>query len=254
MTDIYRHLIESKAAGRKAFAVLIDPDRTNTKQLDKIIELGVTAHIDYWLIGGSLIINDVMTEVLTKLKSNSDIPTVLFPGSTMQVHPLADAILLLSLISGRNPELLIGHHVQAAPVIKDAGLEVLSTGYMIIDGGVDTTVAYMSNTRPIPRGKTDIAYCTALAGQMLGMRMIYMDAGSGARHHVPLDMISRVSDAIDIPLVVGGGIRDAETAGQIVASGADLVVVGNAIEKDPQQIIDISAVVHSHSSTNVVNG
>lgn len=251
--DIYTQLTHHKAAGRKQFAVLIDPDQMNTQQLDRVISLGVDAHIDYWFVGGSLIIKDVMTEVITKLKTLSDIPVVLFPGSTLQVHGMADAILLLSLISGRNPELLIGNHVQAAPIIKQTDLEVVPTGYMIIDGGVDTTVSYMSNTRPIPRSKSDIALCTAMAGEMLGMKAIYLDAGSGAEYPVPVEMISRVGAAVRIPVIVGGGIKDASMAQDALRAGADLIVVGNAIEKDPQIVMDIATMVHTFSSPAILS-
>jgi putative glycerol-1-phosphate prenyltransferase len=149
------------------------------------------------------------------------------------------------MISGRNPELLIGQHVTSAPIVKKSGLEILPTGYMIIDGGAPTTVSYISNTTPIPSDKNDIALCTAMAGEMLGMKLIYMDAGSGARNPVPEAMISKVSAEIQIPLIVGGGIRDAEQAYRSCKAGADLIVVGNAIEKDPELIIDISHAIKS---------
>lgn len=252
MQSIYSSLHEAKQSGNKKFAVLIDPDQDKISHLDRVIELGNAAHVDYWLVGGSLLVQDVMTEVLTALKTKSNIPIVLFPGSTMQVHPLADGILLLSLISGRNPDLLIGSHVQAAPTIRRAALEVVPTGYMIIDGGVETAVSYMSNTRPIPRHKVDIAQCTAMAGEMLGLRTIYMDAGSGALHPITSAMISKVAAQVDIPLIVGGGIRDAQEAERVIAAGADMIVVGNAVEQSPDLLMDISAVVHAYAGQSLV--
>src|SRR5690606_29950953 len=157
----------------------------------------------------------------------------------------ADALLYLALISGRNPELLIGQHVISAPVVRQSGLEIISTGYMVIDGGAPTTVSYISNATPIPADKNEIAMCTAMAGEMLGMKLIYMDAGSGARRAVSENMIEKVAGIIEIPLVVGGGITDPEKAYRDCKAGADLIVVGNAIEKDPSLIREMSAAVHS---------
>lgn len=253
MHDVLSSLEQAKKSGSKKFAVLIDPDQSKTQMLDRVIDLGNQAHVDYWLVGGSLIVEDVLGDVLARLKSRSDIPVVLFPGSTMQVHALADAILLLSLISGRNPDLLIGSHVQAAPLIHSAGLEVVPTGYMIIDGGVETAVSYMSNTRPIPRSKHEIAQCTAMAGEMLGLKTIYMDAGSGAHYAISAEMISRVASHVDVPLIVGGGIRDAQSAQQAITAGADMIVVGTAIEQSPEVLMDISAVVHAFARHSLVD-
>jgi putative glycerol-1-phosphate prenyltransferase len=153
--------------------------------------------------------------------------------------------LYLSLISGRNPELLIGQHVISAPFVKKSGLEIIPTGYMVIDGGAPTTVSYISNANPIPADKNDIAMCTAMAGEMLGMKLIYMDAGSGARKPITETMIERVAKNISIPLIVGGGITDPEKAYRNCKAGADVIVVGNAIEKDPSIMAEISAAVHS---------
>lgn len=241
---IYRGLVEAKQRGKKKFAVLIDPDSLRISKLEKIIELANEGHIDYFFIGGSLILNDMLDQVLINIKQKSSIPLVLFPGNTFQISDKADALLFLSLISGRNPELLIGQHVVSAPYLKLSPLEVISTGYMLIDGGIPTTVSYMSNTQAIPSDKEDIAVCTAMAGEMLGMKMMFMDAGSGAKRPVSCDMIEAVSNSIDVPLIVGGGIRTPEKAFQNVKSGADLVVVGNAIEKHPELIKEIGEAVH----------
>jgi geranylgeranylglyceryl phosphate synthase family protein len=185
--------------------------------------------------------------VLVNIRQRCDIPLVLFPGNSFQLSYRADAILFLSLISGRNPELLIGNHVIAAPYLKISPLEVMSCGYMLIDGGRATTVSYMSNTTPIPAEKSDIALCTAVAGEMLGLKLMFMDAGSGALQPVPLELIETVGSAIEVPLIVGGGIRDAQHAYEAARAGADLIVVGNAIEQSPDFIGEVAAAVHKAS-------
>jgi putative glycerol-1-phosphate prenyltransferase len=170
---------------------------------------------------------------------------ILFPGSPSQISRYADGLLYLSLISGRNPELLIGQHVVSAPFVKQSGLEILSTGYMVIDGGAPTTVSYISNATPIPADKNEIAMCTAMAGEMLGMKLIYMDAGSGAKRPITESMIKIVSDHINVPLIIGGGITNPEKAYLNCKAGADMIIVGNAIEKDISLIAEMSAAVHS---------
>ena len=179
-THLYTELTKAKQLGQKKMAVLIDPDKMRLGKLDQIIELSVRCHVDYFFIGGSLLVNSQLDQCLQMIRQQCQIPMILFPGSTYQVSNKADAILFLSLVSGRNPDLLIGQHVIAAPYLKLSSLEVLPTGYMLIDGGVGTTVLYMSNTSPIPSNKADIAVCTAMAAEMLGLKMIFMDAGSGA--------------------------------------------------------------------------
>jgi putative glycerol-1-phosphate prenyltransferase len=176
------------------------------------------------------------------LKANSDIPVVLFPGGNHHIEPAADALLLLSLVSGRNPEFLIGQHVVAAPLLKRSGLELLSTGYILIDGGAPTTVSYVSNTQPIPADKAGIAASTALAAEQLGHKLIYLDGGSGAKTPVPPRRIAAVRREVAAPLIVGGGIRTAEAAAAAWQAGADIVVVGNAAEEDPNRLAEIGAV------------
>jgi len=241
---IYSEVLQAKASGRKLFAILIDPDKLKTAKIDAIIGLAMEAKADCFFIGGSLIVNDVLDEAILRIKAACNIPVILFPGSSRQLSYKADALLFLSLISGRNADLLIGKHVESAPFLKISPLEVISTGYMLIDGGVPTSVSYMSNTYPIPATKDDIAVCTAIAGEMLGLKMIYMDAGSGAKNPVSSAMIAAVSGAIEIPLIVGGGIGSPERARESVAAGADIIVVGNAIEKDPKLIVELAAAVH----------
>jgi len=243
---IYDDLLISKQRGEKKFVVLIDPDQVRLSNIDATIKIAKQSSVDYFFIGGSLVVNNMLDQCLLKIKEACDIPLILFPGSSLQISYKADAILFMSLISGRNPELLIGKQVQSAPYIKMSPLEYLATGYMLIDGGVPTTVSYISNTHPIPNNKVDIAMATAMAGEMLGLKLIYMDAGSGAKIPISTDMIDAVSGAIDIPLIVGGGISDPQKAFDNVKAGADIVVVGNAIEKDPSLIVDLSAAVHSY--------
>ncbi|MEM6966992.1 MAG: geranylgeranylglyceryl/heptaprenylglyceryl phosphate synthase [Bacteroidota bacterium] len=243
--QIYQSLIEAKQKGEKKFVVLIDPDKMRLKNIQKVIELSVEARVDYFFIGGSLVVNNMLDQVLINIKKECDIPLILFPGNnSTQLSYRADGLLFLSLISGRNADLLIGKHVISAPYLKMSPLEIISTGYMLIDGGIPTSVSYISNTYPIPAMKDDISLCTALAGEMLGLKLIYMDAGSGAKHPISESMIDAVSSAIQIPLVVGGGIRTPEKAAKNVMAGADVIVVGNAIEKDPQLIKEMASAVH----------
>ncbi|HEY5464420.1 MAG TPA: geranylgeranylglyceryl/heptaprenylglyceryl phosphate synthase [Hanamia sp.] len=245
LKDIYPSLCERKASSKKSFAVLIDPDKVNDKKMEEMVQLAVLAKVDYFLVGGSLVISNYLDECVQFIKRNCPIPVLLFPGSSTQVSKYADALLYLSLISGRNPELLIGQHVVSAPAIKQSGLEIISTGYMVIDGGAPTTVSYISNASPLPADKNEIAMCTAMAGEMLGMKLIYMDAGSGAKRPVTESMIEMVANAIEVPLIIGGGITDPEKAYLNCKAGADIIVVGNAIEKDESLIMEMASAVHS---------
>lgn len=242
---IYKQLVEKKKTNTKSFGVLIDPDKVDRYAIEELVRLSTDAGVDYFLVGGSLVVSDQIGERVKEIKALCNIPVILFPGSPSQVTPEADALLYLSLISGRNPELLIGQHVVSAPLVKKSGLEIISTGYMVIDGGAPTTVSYISNASPIPSNKNEIAICTAMAGEMLGMKVIYMDSGSGAKKAITEEMISHVSKNISIPLIIGGGITDPEKAYLNCKAGADLIIVGNAIEKDPNLIMEMSAAIHS---------
>lgn len=237
---VYPKLQQLKSEGRHAFAVLIDPDSINPDTIRPIAQKCNEAAVDFVFVGGSIMITAHVDRCIREFKAESSIPVVLFPGSPSQVSPAADALLYLSLISGRNPDLLIGQHVISAPVIKASGLEVISTGYMVIDGGVPTTVSYMSHSAPIPANKPDIALCTAWAGELQGKHVIYMDAGSGAQYPISTEMIHKVSSNIDIPLIIGGGIRTPEKVFENCKAGAQVVVVGNAIEKDTSLIKEMS--------------
>lgn len=242
---VYPSLLEKKKSGKKSFAILIDPDKVSASSMSSLIDLAVSAKADYFFVGGSLVVSDHLDDCVQQIKQQCSIPVILFPGNSAQISKYADALLYLSLISGRNPELLIGQHVVSAPFVKKSGLEIISTGYMVIDGGAPTTVSYISNAAPIPADKSDIALCTALAGEMLGMKLIYMDAGSGARKAISEEMITKVACNITVPLIVGGGIRDAEKAYLNCKAGADVIVVGNAIEKDSSLVKEIAAAIHS---------
>jgi len=233
---IYQNIINKAAKGQKQLSILIDPDKSTAAQVEEIAMLSNDAGIDNFFIGGSLITNNNMDTCIAALKKSSSVPVVIFPGSTMQISPNADAILFLSLISGRNAEMLIGKHVIAAPYIRNTSLEVIPTGYMLIGSGRPTAVSYMSSSLPIPYDKDDIALCTAMAGEMLGLKIIYMDAGSGADNHVSLTMIEKVKKNISVPLIVGGGINSAEKASDIYNAGADMIVVGNAVENNQSLI------------------
>ena len=243
--NLYTNILEKKAKGKKLFAILIDPDKQKNSVLSLIVQKANEANVDYFFVGGSLLTNDNLEECIKTIKNNSNIPVILFPGNAMQINKNADGILFLSLISGRNPELLIGKQVISAPILKQTSLEVISTGYMLIDSGKPTTASYMSNTLPIPRNKNGIATSTAIAGEYLGMKLIYMDGGSGAEKPIEIDMIKQVSNQINIPLIVGGGICNAQKAIDNCNAGADLIVVGNAIEKNADLILEISKAVHS---------
>jgi putative glycerol-1-phosphate prenyltransferase len=242
---IYKSILDSSRKNKKLFAVLIDPDKIDNKGLIALIKLSLKGNVDFFFVGGSFLTADNFSNTISIIKNNSSIPVVLFPGSTLQLSGKADAILFLSLISGRNPEMLIGNHVLAAPYLKNTSLEIIPVGYMLIDSGKTTTALYISNTLPIPYGKNDIAVYTALAGEMLGLKLIYLDGGSGAIKPVSENMISAVKQNVNIPLVVGGGIKTPEMAYKACKAGADVIVVGNAVEKSPKLIASVSDAIHN---------
>jgi putative glycerol-1-phosphate prenyltransferase len=243
--SVLNRFVNLRKQNKKAFAVLIDPDNTDMNQIIETAQLCNEAKVDFVFMGGSLMLSNHLDECIKTFKSKSSIPVILFPGSPSQVSKEADALLYLALISGRNPELLIGAHVVSAPKIKASGLEIISTGYIVVDGGKPTAVSYMSNSAPIPYDKDDIAVCTAIAGEFLGKNVLYMDAGSGAINPVSENMIQKVSNQISIPLIVGGGISSPEKAIANCQAGADIIVVGNALEKDNQLIKILAEAIHS---------
>jgi putative glycerol-1-phosphate prenyltransferase len=243
---IQQQLIDNKRENRKSLATLIDPDKVS--DFDSVIgfvRLSVENNVNYIFVGGSLIANDNFSKVVSILKSNCEIPVVIFPGHHIQIDSNADAILLLSLISGRNPDFLIGQHVHAAPVLKKSKLEIVPVGYMLVNSGAQTSASYMSNTTPIPADKSTIAACTAMAGEMLGLDAIYLDAGSGAEMPVPQKIISKVARSIEVPLIVGGGLNTINRANMALEAVADMIVIGNALEKKENLLCKISEKIHA---------
>jgi putative glycerol-1-phosphate prenyltransferase len=237
---ILNRFISNKANGVKSFAVLIDPDKTDTSTCLQLIRNSVENKVDFFFVGGSLITGNNMGQVIKLIKTHTSVPVILFPGSNLHIDMAADALLFLSLISGRNPDFLIGQHVISAPILKKSSLEILPTGYILVESGKQTTVSYMSNTTPIPYDKPEIAACTAMAGEMLGLKLIYLDAGSGAQRAITPKMISTVRKSVDVPLIVGGGIRSANEAYEAMLAGADTIVIGNGIEKNPALLAEVS--------------
>jgi putative glycerol-1-phosphate prenyltransferase len=241
MANIYSTILDNKKKRKKLFSVLIDPDKFDSSE---VITLCEDAAVDFIMVGGSIITQGNFENCIQTIKKLTKIPIIIFPGNYMQISDKADAILLLSLISGRNADLLIGNHVLAASALKSSNLEILSTGYMLIDSGKQTTALYISNTIPIPNDKSDIAASTAIAGEMLGLKLMYLDAGSGAMNCINENMIERVSKNISSPLIVGGGINSVKKAEQACKAGADMIVIGNSIEKDKTLITSISKAIH----------
>jgi putative glycerol-1-phosphate prenyltransferase len=239
--NVYAAILEKKQQGKKQIAILIDPDKHQEHDFKVMAKRFQKLPIDYLFVGGSLLSYDLLDACLTAFKMETKFPLVIFPGSVMQVNRKADAILLLSLVSGRNADLLIGRHVEAVPYLKQAKIETLSTAYLLIESGKITTAQYISSTLPIPADKAEIASLTAQAAEMLGHKLIYLDAGSGALNSVPEEMIKLVRNNIQLPLIVGGGIRTAEQAKSKLIAGADLLVIGNILEQQPQllqQMVD----------------
>jgi putative glycerol-1-phosphate prenyltransferase len=242
--QVLHSLYETRAKGTKKIALLIDPDTPSAQELERILTVANQAKVDFIFVGGSLLLKDDLSDCIKTVKSLSQAPVILFPGSVMQINDAADAILFLSLISGRNPDLLIGSQVIAAPYLKQLSLEILPTGYMLIDSGQATTASYMSSSQPIPANKPEIAACTAMAGEMLGLKLIYLDGGSGAKNPVTTEIIAAVRKAVDAPIIVGGGIKTAQKAIANCQAGADVIVVGNATEKNPELLLEIAAAIH----------
>lgn len=232
MTNIYNNILKSKANNEKLLAILLDPDKIDLNTLELLIEKISQSPATHIFIGGSLVENNILDELVILLKKQLDLPIILFPGNPSQISSLADGILFLCLISGRNPDFLIEHQVKSAPILKKTQLEIISTGYILIESGTKTAVERVSKTKPLDRNNPDLALATAQAGEMLGNKLIYLEAGSGAKQAVPLEMIKKVAQNIKIPLLVGGGIIDLQGIQKAYDSGADLVVIGTAFEND----------------------
>jgi putative glycerol-1-phosphate prenyltransferase len=244
-SSIYPSILDAVKQKRKLFIVLIDPDKyADDASIQHFASLLNQAKPDLVFIGGSLT-HESTAYLIKQLKKECNIPAVLFPGNAIQFTPEADALLFLSLISGRNPDFLIGQHVVIAPAVKQSGLETISTGYILVESDNTTAVEYISNTRPIPRQKPQLAAATAIAGELLGNKLIYLEAGSGATPPVPSTMIASVKKSITVPLIVGGGLRSNEDILNALQAGADAIVVGNMLESDPEKMLDFAKTIKS---------
>ncbi len=242
--SVYQTLLKIKLEKGAGFLVLLDPDRLSTDEIAELARKSEEGGADGFLVGSSLLLSSTFDESIRRIRSNVNLPVIIFPGNANQVSKYADAILFLSLISGRNPHLLIGEQVKAAPMIKEFGLEPIPTGYLIIESGKATSVQFMSDTQPIPKDKPDIAKAHALAAQYLGMKFVFLEAGSGAENPVPDSVIREIRDFISIPIIVGGGIKQPEVAYKKVENGASFVVIGNALEKDSSIIKEFGNAIH----------
>ena len=247
MKMILNSMYENCSNGKKSFAVLLDPDKLNLDILQEKIDAINSAAVDYIFVGGTIIGTDFMDTLLLQLQEKTFVPKIIFPGNGLHINNRADGILYLSLISGRNPEFLIGQHVISAPILKRSKLEILPTGYILVDGGKPTTASYISNTAPLPNDKPEIAVATAVAGEMLGLKLIYLDSGSGAQIPVSESIIQAVKKHTDTPLIVGGGINSLQKASKALAAGADIIVVGNAIEENPNFLFEMASLVNSYN-------
>lgn len=237
------NLLQSFFDGKKKLAVLIDPDNYDETSLKILLKKAVETKVAYLLVGGSLLVENKFASTIQFLKSNTKIPVIIFPGSAFQVNEKADGILFLSLVSGRNPEYLIGQQVVAAPMVKQANLEVIPTAYILVEGGKISTTTYITQSLPIPFDKPEIAVSTALAASYLGMKAIYLEAGSGADFPVNTQMIAAVKKMVNLPLIVGGGISNSEAAKAALNAGADIIVVGNILEKNIAALEEISKAI-----------
>lgn len=232
MSSMYSEIVQAKKEGKKLLAILIDPDKVDLNEIEKLSEKINQSPATHVFVGGSIVKNTIIDELISILKSNTHLPILLFPGNPSQISNKADAILFLTLLSGRNPDYLIEHQVNAVPVLKKTHLEVISTGYILIESGKQTAVERVSQTKPLNRDNADYVLQTAQAGEYIGNKLIYLEAGSGAQQAVPLPMIQKVSKNIQIPIIVGGGIRSKEAIDDAFSAGADLVVIGTAFEND----------------------
>jgi len=233
MTKIYQQILNAKANNQKLLAILIDPEKVGMEHVLNLSEKIKAAPATHVFVGGSTFSGTHLNQLIATLKKETQLPVLIFPGHPSQISNEADGILFLSLLSGRNPEYLIEHHINSVEALEKSNLEIIPTGYLLIDGGKETAVQRVSQTQPIEQNNIELAYKTAKAGEFLGKKLIYLEAGSGANQHVSLEMISFVSQNIKIPLIVGGGIRSMKTIQEIYDAGADLVVIGTAFENNP---------------------
>ncbi len=244
--ETYNHILNTIKRKGAAYFVLLDPDKLSPEKSESFLKHCANAGVDAFLIGGSLMLSGNFEMMIEKVKANTNLPAIIFPGSIDQISSHADAILFLSVVSGRNADHLIGKHVIASPLIKRSGIEVISTAYTLIESGITSTAVYMSGSMPLPRNKPEIAAATALAAEYLGMKLIYLEAGSGADQPVPDEMIKAVADVCTVPVIVGGGIRSPLLAREKVDNGANIIVTGNYFEDENNwdMIQDFANAVH----------
>ena len=249
MSRVYEHLLRVRRERGAGFVVLIDPDKLQADRTERFVERCVVAGADAFFVGGSLIHAGEVDTCVSRVKAASPLPVIGFPGALNQIAPSLDAVLFLSVISSRNPDYLFGQHVYAAPIIRRFGIEPISTGYMLVESGHCTTAQYMTHSLPLPRNKPEVAVATALAAEMMGMKLVFTDGGSGADEPVPADLVQGVATECSIPLIVGGGLRTSDDVARCVRSGASFVVVGNAIEDRPDAayIADLAAAAHDQA-------
>jgi len=247
--NVFRSLIFNKNKNGAGFFILIDPDKTPAEKLPLVVDAASNSGVDALLVGGSLLLTPDYDGYIKSIKSfNDNIPVILFPGGPHQISAHADALLFLSLLSGRNAQNIIGTQVLAAPIIQRLKIEPISTAYLLVESGKTTAAQFMSNTVPLPRHKPEIAYAHALAAQYMGFKFIYLEGGSGAEHSVPLEMISLISKHISTPLIVGGGIRTPKQAADKVAAGASFIVTGNVLEGKVDSVLIKEFVAAVHQS------
>lgn len=233
MKNIYENILVAKQNNQKLLAILIDPDKTKAEEIENLSKKINESPATHIFIGGSIVEQICIDSLIIEIKKYCHLPILIFPGHPSQISNEADGILFLSLLSGRNPDYLIEHHINSVDILTDSSLEIISTGYILIDGGNETAVQRVSQTLPIENTNINLAFKTAKAGEYLGKKLIYLEAGSGANHHVSLEMVEYVSENISVPLIVGGGIRSLSKIQEIFKAGADLIVIGTAFENDP---------------------
>jgi putative glycerol-1-phosphate prenyltransferase len=245
-TNIYDQILAARKKNRKLLAILLDPDKQDPGEIENCLKNIHDQPVDLLLVGGSTVMNGQTQVLVRRIKEISTLPVVLFPGDHSQITTEADALLFLSLLSGRNPEYLVSQQVKAVPLIRDSGLEVIPTAYILVDGGVTTSVQRVSQTEPMDPGNEERIIQTAMAGMYMGHKLVYLEAGSGARNPVSGPLISGLRSRLDIPIIVGGGIRSHEQLATAFENGADMAVIGTAFEQDPAILRQILNNEHFH--------
>lgn len=250
MDSVFQYLLDIKKDKGAGYIVLIDPDKKNDESLVDQVEAANENGVDALFVGGSLMMDGSHNDRVAKIKELSKIPVIFFPGGVSQLNPHYDAMLFMSLLSGRNPQYLIGEQVVSAPIVKDMGIEVIPTSYLLFDGGANSSVAVISGTTPLPMNRPDLAVAHALASEYLGKKLVYLEAGSGAKQPIPVDIVKAVSSQVTVPLIVGGGLRKPEDAAERVAAGASYIVTGTILEEnDNDQLMNAFAnVIHGGKS------